>query len=122
MLNRRLQSSSMHTAGKVVAEGIVSQNQPALFRKTNNLTMRGIMSSFCITIDKLRELPVGELFTQRVVSSDQPKLTSCPAPSSNTINSASEGLHIGRTLLLLRIFKPTYEVFPTFEFLKWIGN
>src|SRR5215831_3421667 len=34
--------------GKIVLKGIVSQNQSALFRKTNNLTKRGIMSASSI--------------------------------------------------------------------------
>jgi hypothetical protein len=35
----------LHETGKVVLKGIVSQNQSVLFRKTNNLTKRGIMSA-----------------------------------------------------------------------------
>src|SRR6516162_7243339 len=39
------------TGGKIVLKGIVSQNQSALFRKTNNLTKRGIMSASSISAD-----------------------------------------------------------------------
>ena len=35
----------LHETGKLVLKGIVSQNQSTLFRKTNNLTKRGIMSA-----------------------------------------------------------------------------
>jgi hypothetical protein len=35
----------LHETAKPVLKGIVSQNQLALFRKTNNLTKRGIMSA-----------------------------------------------------------------------------
>src|SRR5215472_14493765 len=38
--------------GKIVLKGIVSQNQSALFRKTNNLTKRGIMSASSISADR----------------------------------------------------------------------
>jgi len=41
--------------------------------------------------------------------------------TSHLISGLSLGLHIGRTLLLLRVFKPTNEVFPTFEFLNTTG-
>ena len=35
----------LHETGKPVLKAIVSQNQLALFRKTNNLTKQGIMSA-----------------------------------------------------------------------------
>jgi hypothetical protein len=35
----------LHETRKFVLKGIVSQNQLALFRKSNNLTKRGIMSA-----------------------------------------------------------------------------
>ena len=35
----------LHETGKLVLKGIVSRNQLELFRKTNNLTKRGIMSA-----------------------------------------------------------------------------
>ena len=35
----------LRETGKLVLKGIVSQNHLALFRKTNNLTKRGIMSA-----------------------------------------------------------------------------
>src|SRR5215467_6327337 len=37
---------------KIVLKGIVSQNQSALFRKTNNLTKGGIMSASSISADR----------------------------------------------------------------------
>ena len=49
-------SHHLHETGKLVLEGIVSQNQLTAVRKTNNLTKRGIMSASYISTGRLTAL------------------------------------------------------------------